>query len=120
MRTIKQVLFFVLGFVTGIAILFWPRKDEKVPEEEYDAYFLFSINETTDFIVDHLTRAGYTYMGVRPIPQNQASQWEYRMEDAPDWAIIEHSNTLMKLGVNPGISVIRKSDGENIWELTAK
>lgn len=107
---IKRSFFFVLGFIAGIVILYWPRKAEEVLEEEYDAYFFFSIDDTTDFMVDHLTRAGYSYVGMRPIPQNQTSQWEIQMEDAPDWAVREHYDKLLQLGVNPSVKITRKSD----------
>ncbi|KKL94978.1 hypothetical protein LCGC14_1859230 [marine sediment metagenome] len=109
---IKRSFFFVLGFITGIAILYWPRKDVEVMEEEYDAIFFFSVNDTTDFIVEYLSRAGYSYVGLRPLPLNQTTQWEYRMQDAPDWAIREHCETLAKLGVNPSVQIIRKSDSK--------
>lgn len=107
---IKRSFFFVLGFVTGIAILYWPRKTEEVAEEEYDARFTFSINDTTDLIIDHLSRAGYTYVGPRALTIFKTTQWECQMENAPAWAVREHYAKLMELGINPSVQITRKSD----------
>ena len=107
---IKRSFFFVLGFITGIAILYWPRKDVEVIEEEYDAQFTFSINNTNDLIIEYLSRAGYTYVGPRSLTVFKTTQWEFNMINVPDRAVREHHAKLMELGVNPSVQITRKSD----------
>lgn len=106
----RKIGYFILGFTTAMILLFYPRRSEE-SEELYDAEFWFGLQDTKDSMIEQLEMAGYDYMGELPLPHGQYTQWLYKMEDAPKWAVENHFHLLVQIGVEPGVKVTRKSDG---------
>ena len=115
---IKRIGYFLLGFVIAMILLFYPRGrkgSDLEPEELYDAEFWFGLQDTKASMIEQLEMAGYDYMGELPLPHgDQYTQWLYKMEDAPKWAVENHFHLLVQIGVEPGVKVTRKSDGANV------
>ena len=114
---IKRIGYFLLGFLIAMILLFYPRGRKGSglePEELYDAEFWFGLQDAKAFMIEQLEMAGYDYMGELPLPHGQYTQWLYKMEDAPKWAVENHFHLLVQIGVEPGVKVTRKSDGANV------
>lgn len=116
---IKRIGYFLLGFLTALVLLFWPRRSEVSEElysseELYDAEFHFGLQDSSDSMVEQLKMAGYTYVGDIPLPNGQHTQWLYMMKDAPKWAIKEHHNLLLQLGIDPGMKIFSRNDGKEL------